>query len=98
MTKTSTITLRNVVNTYNSDGEATATTSTIAIDCYVDFFSSSLRVGENGENIVSKGKVFVSNNLERDKITFVPNEIEIDSKIYSVIDYNSGVLHTEIIF
>lgn len=96
MINNSTITLKSTSLSYDTNGDPTETTQTVDVECYVDFSSNNRKLQKDGENIIDKNKVYITQRVERDKITFNPDSLTYDNVDYNILNYEDGIRHIEI--
>ena len=90
------ISLYNSINSFDSNGNAVATEEFVDVNGYVDFSKDNLKIQKNGENIIAKYKIFITNPFEIEKITFIPNKLKLNEEYYDILNYEKGINHIEI--
>ena len=96
MINNSTITLKNSSLTYDDNGDPLETLESVSVECYVDFSNNGRKNQIDGENIVEKFKVFITQKEQKDLITFVPDVLTYESRDYNILNYEKGIRHIEI--
>lgn len=95
MTSNDTITAVSTLVSY-VNGNPVASDTSVDIACYVDFSNNRLILNKDGENVKTNATIFITKETEKEKLTFIPNEIIYNGIKYNVLNYEIGLKHIEI--